>query len=263
MWFSVLSFCLFTFRDVCFVFTQRNIVLHVHISGLFRFSGMFNIIFKRRMRQMFTKSKSIVLYRLDNVVIKYTLKEQQIKASAERMYELDEKCWWTLIWAQFETVKISSEALEEVNVYLWAADWWNSLHLISLVTRENKWGIKEMCDFLFTCWINVEYDYHIEDWMCVIGAGCKGNYSNKICSRRVIWLHLHYRLWFLSSGRLYTPKLSLFLLFCMSGFVKGVFHSKMSILLSFPHPHFIQKLYYLLLRNTKATMQTALIAIFH
>lgn len=101
-----------------------------------------------------------------------------------------------------------------------------SPHLMSLLSRENKWDIKAMCDFSFACWINVEYDYHIEDWMCVIDAGCKGNYSDKICSRRVMWLHLHYGLWFLSSGRLYTPNLSLFLFFCMSGFVKGVFHSK-------------------------------------
>ncbi len=138
-----------------------------------------------------------------------------------------------------------------------------SLHLISLVTRENKWDIKEMCDFSFTCWINVEYDYHIEDWMCVIGAGCKGNYSDNICSRRVTWLHLHYPpvifiIWEIIYSQSFPG-----LFFCMSGFVKGVFHSKISILLSFPHPHFISELYYLLLCNTKATLQTALIAIFH
>lgn len=98
------------------MFTQRHIVLHVHSSDLIVILRNVQYYIQKTNETIVHKSKSIVLYILDNVVIKYTLKEPQTKASAECILYMN---WMrTVDEHRSETVKISSEALEEVNVYL-------------------------------------------------------------------------------------------------------------------------------------------------
>ncbi len=132
-----LAFCHFAYLPLgMFVLClHRGILYCMIIAQIWLwFSGMFNIIFKRRMRQLFTK-KSIVLYILHNVVINIPWKNSKSKhlpnACKNWMRNVDEHRSEHSL-----RVKISSEALEEVNVYLWAADVCKNLHLISLVTRE-------------------------------------------------------------------------------------------------------------------------------